>query len=49
MTVAEAAQMIEEKKKNIVKVMNQMQSPKSIWYLFDVAEILLDMEKEKKS
>ena len=49
MTAAEAAQMIEEKKRNIVKLMNQMQSPKSIWYLFDVAEILLDMEKEKKN
>lgn len=49
MKVAEAAQMIEEKKKNIVKLMNQFQSPKSIWYLFDVAEILLDMEKEKKN
>ena len=49
MTVAEAAKMIEEKKRNIVKLMNQFQSPKSIWYLFDVAEILLDMEKEKKN
>lgn len=48
MTAAEITKMIEEKKQNIVKVMNQFQSPKSIWYLFDVAEILLDMEKEKK-
>jgi hypothetical protein len=49
MTTAEITEMIEEKKQNIVKVMNQFQSPKSIWYLFDVAEILLDMEKEKKN
>lgn len=49
MTTAEITEMIEEKKQNIVKVMNQFQSPKSVWYLFDVAEILLDMEKEKKN
>jgi len=49
MTAAEITEMMQEKKQDIVKVMNQFQSPKSIWYLFDVAEILLDMEKEKKN
>lgn len=46
MTLAEA---IEEKKQEIIDLMNQMQSPKSVCYLFDVAEIMLDMESETKS
>ena len=40
---------IERKKQDIIGLMNQMQSPKSVCYLFDVAEIMLDMEKEKRT
>ncbi len=46
MTLEEA---IERKKQDIIDLMNQMQSPKSVCYLFDVAEIMLDIENETKS
>lgn len=46
MTLAEA---IERKKQDIIDLMNQMQSPKSICYLFNMAEIMLDIENEAKS
>lgn len=46
MTLEEA---IERKKQDIIDLMNQMQSPKSICYLFDMAEIMLDIEHETKS
>ncbi len=46
MTLEEA---IERKKQDIIGLMNQMQSPKSVCYLFDVAEIMLDIESETKS
>lgn len=46
MTLAEA---IERKKQDIIDLMNQMQSPKSVCYLFDVAEIMLDIENKTKS
>lgn len=46
MTLEEA---IERKKQDIIGLMNQMQSPKSVCYLFDVAEIMLDIENETKS
>ena len=46
MTLEEA---IERKKQDIIDLMNQMQSPKSVCYLFDVAEIMLDIENEAKS
>ena len=41
--------MVEEKKQAIIDLTKQLQNPQHIWYLFDVAEILLDMEKEKKN
>lgn len=46
MTLEEA---IERKKQDIIDLMNQMQSPKSVCYLFDMAEIMLDIENEAKS
>ena len=46
MTLAEA---IEKKKQDVIDLMNLMQSPKSICYLFDMAEIMLDIESKTKS
>lgn len=48
MTVAEVTEMIEEKKQAIIDLTKQLQNPKYIWYLFGTAEVLLEMENEKK-
>jgi hypothetical protein len=49
MTDAEFTKLIQEKKQAIIDLTKLLQNPQHIWYLFGTAEVLLEMEKEKKN